>query len=219
MVKLSVQKGKLDLDEYSENTTLTALLEATESFVASHNVKSVRCRMCGECCSREPVLGLDMMLLAAREGVSVQDWAAAHLMEPVFPDLAAREKLIREFRAQTGMPELDAIKLYEYNQSEPLSFRQDENERCLYQKDNLCTNYANRPFICKLYLCGFGERLQALEEMIVAQGTWHAWSLLGAVPEVMIKHNPFIGAKSYDELLLKDFEFKPDGAEELFFYF
>ncbi len=219
MVKLIIQKGKLELAEYSEDTTLAALLDATESFVASHKVKSVRCRMCGECCSREPVLGLDMILLAAREGVSVREWASARLMEPVFPDLAAREKLIREFRAQTGMSELDATKLYEYNQSEPLSFRQDENERCLYQKDNLCTNYANRPFICKLYLCGFGEKFQALEEMIVAQGTWHAYSLLSAVPEELIKHNPFIGAKSYDELLLKDFEFNPDGAEELFFYF
>lgn len=221
MVKLKVSKGKLDIVSYSEDTSLAELADSIGAFAAGIKTGNAgRCRRCGECCSREPVLGLDMKTLSQREGMGLVDWAAARLMPPEFPDLNARKKLIGEFCRQTGMPELESTVLYEYNQSEPLSFKQDENERCFYQKDNLCSNYANRPFICRLYLCSFGEKLQELEEMIVAQGTWHAWSLLGAVPEELIGHNPFIGAESYDDVLLKEFEFGLEGAlGELFSYF
>jgi Fe-S-cluster containining protein len=219
MVDLKLVKGRLELREYSADSSLADLLGATETFVSALKKRSVQCRMCGECCSREPVLGLDMEILAGQEGIGVREWAAAHLMQPEFPDLAAREKLIREFCRQTGMSELESTVLYEYNQSEPLSFKQDETERCFYQKDGRCSNYANRPFICRLYLCRFGDRLQELTEMIVAQGTWHAWSLLGAVPEELIRHNPFAGRESYSDVLLKDFETGFAGTGELFFYF
>jgi Fe-S-cluster containining protein len=152
--------------------------------------------------------------------MGVREWASARLLPPELPDLAARKKLIAEFTRQTDLTELESTVLYEYNQSEPLSFLQTEEERCVYQKDNLCSVYAGRPFICRLYLCAFGERLQSLEEMVVAQGTWHAWALLGGVPEEMIAHNPFLKAESYADLRIKDFEYGLEGAlKEMFAYF
>lgn len=220
MIDLKIKKHKLELLDCSDDATLADLADTIELFIADKKAGEVCCKCCGECCCRAPVLGLDMIIAARREGMSVREWAEKRLLPPVFPDLAARIKLIAEFIQQTGLPELEATVLYEYNQSEPLSFLQTEAERCAYQKNNLCSIYADRPFVCRLYLCAFGERLQSLEEMIVAQGTWHAWSLLGGVPEEMIAHNPFLKAETYSDLLIRDFEFKFDEAlEELFSFF
>lgn len=220
MIKLAIRKGKLELIEHSNDATLAELLEVSESFVSELKKQSVQCRMCGECCQREPVLGLDMILLAKREGKGVQEWAAARLMPCGLPDMAAREKGIAELRSQTGLSGSEAAVLYEYNQSEPLSFKQNENERCFYQNGNLCSNYADRPYICRLYLCKFGDKLQDLLEMVVTQGTWHAYSLLGGVPEAAIPHNPFLKAESFSDVRLKDFEFGLEKAmKELFSYF
>jgi Fe-S-cluster containining protein len=220
MIELAYKKRKLDIVDHSPDASLAELADAVETFASGSKAGEAGCKRCGECCNREPVLGLDMKILSKREGMGLKEWAAARLMPPQFPDLAAREKLIAEFRRQSGMPGLEATVLYEYNQSEPLSFRQDENDRCFYQKDDLCSNYENRPFICRLYLCSFGEKLQGLEEMIVAQGTWHAWHLLGAVPEEMIRHNPFLKADTYGDVKIKDFEYGLEGAlKEMFIYF
>lgn len=220
MMELAIKKGKLELLSYSDDTTLTDFLAETEAFVNALSKKSVQCRMCGECCHRAPVLGLDIKLLAAQEEIGAKEWVQARLMPPQFPDMAARNKLIGEFRRQSGLSELESTVLYEFNQSEPLSFKEDNNERCLYQKDNLCSNYANRPFICRLYLCRFGDKLQDLLEMVVTQGTWHAYALLGAVPMEAIAHNPFVKAESYGDVKLKEFEFELEKAMgELFSYF
>jgi Fe-S-cluster containining protein len=220
MIELAVKKGKLELINYSEDTTLADLLADTESFVSALNKKSVQCRMCGECCHRPPVLGLDIQLLAEAKGESVQKFAGSHLMPPVLPDLPARQKGIGELRQQANLTELEATILYEYNQSEPMTFIHNDNDRCFYQNGNLCGNYDRRPFICRLYLCRFGEKLQDLMEMVVTQGTWHAYALLGAVPMDAIAHNPFVKAKSYQDVLLKEFEFGLDKAmDELFSYF
>jgi Fe-S-cluster containining protein len=220
MIKLAIKKGKVDIVSHSPDATLAELADALEDFVSNSKARAAACRMCGECCQNEPVLGLDIKIVSKREGMGIAEWAEARLMPPQFPDLAARKKLIGEFRRNTGMPELEATVLYECNQYEPLPFKQDERGRCIYQNGNLCSDFTKRAYICRLYLCGFGERLQALEEMIAAQGTWHAWHLLGGVPEEMVKHNPFLKAETYDDVLLKDFEYRFDEAlKEMFAYF
>jgi Fe-S-cluster containining protein len=220
MIDLDIQKGKLELVQYTGDTTLQELLEATELFVAGLRKKSVQCRLCGECCHRPPVLGLDIKLLAANEGVGIREWAASNLLPPELPDLAARRKGIAELLSQTELSELEATVLYEYNQSEPVTFKHNEADRCFFQKGSLCGNYGLRPFVCRLYLCRFGEKLQDLQEMIVTQGTWHAYALLGAVPMEEIPHNPFLKAPSYRDVRLKEFEFGLEKAiGELFSFF
>lgn len=220
MIKLTYKKGKLDITGHSEDATLAELADALESFVSEPKARAAACRMCGECCQDEPVLGLDIKILSKREGMGIKEWAEARLVPPQFPDLAARRKLIAEFRRNTGMPEREATVLYEVNQYEPMPFKQDERGRCVWQKGNLCSDFSRRAFVCRLYLCSFGEKLQALEEMVAAQGTWHAWHLLGGVPEEMVKHNPFLRAETYDDVLVKDFEYRFDEAlKELFAYF
>jgi len=220
MIKLRVLKGKLELAGHSADATLADLVESIEAFLAAPGHAKLACRMCGECCDRPPVLGLDMKMLSWREGIPLRDWAALHVPPPVFPDLSARNTGIEELHRQTGLSETEATVLYEFNNSEPMTFIVGENGRCLYQKENLCADFSRRAFICGLYLCSFGEKLQALEEMIVCQGTWHAWALLGAVPEELIKHNPFLRAESYGDVKIKDFEFGFEKArEQLFIYF
>lgn len=84
----------------------------------------------------------------------------------------------------------------------------------------LCSLYTYRPFSCGLYLCNMGAKLSFLEEMIIRQGTWHAYSLLGWISQEDIAHNPFLKVKSYDELLVKDFDYQlQDALDQLFFYF
>jgi hypothetical protein len=220
VIKLKAVKGQIDLAEHSAAATLVELADTLEAFVAARGHTKLGCRMCGECCGYAPVLGLDMTMLSRREGLSLKDWADLRVSPPVFPDLAARHKGIEELRRQTGLPEREATVLYEFNNSEPMTFKPGESGGCLYQRGNLCSDFSRRAFICRLYLCSFGDELQALEEMVACQGTWHAWSLLGAVPEELIRHNPFIGAESFNDLLVKDFEFGMEGALiELFIYF
>ncbi len=220
MLYLSIKKGKLDLTGDVGEATLADLLAESEAFVAALRKQSVQCRMCGECCHRAPVLGLDILAMTGEAKTDAAQWAKEHLLLPDPPDLSARQKGIAEFIKQSGVSQRDAAVLYEYNQSEPISFLQTENERCVYQQGNLCGVYAQRPFVCRLYLCRFGERLQDLLEMVVTQGTWHAWAVLGAVPMEAIAHNPFAGKQGYDQVKLKDFEFGLEEAMgELFSYF
>jgi hypothetical protein len=65
-----------------------------------------------------------------------------------------------------------------------------------------------------------GEKLEFIQEMIVREGTWHAYSLLGWIGKEEISHNPFLKAESYDQLLVKDFDYQlQDTLDKLFFYF
>ncbi len=215
-----VQKGKLDLTGDVGDATLADLLAESEAFVAALKKQSVQCRMCGECCHRAPVLGLDILAMAGEAITDAAQWAKEHLLLPDPPDLIARQKGIAELMRQSNMTEHDASVLYEYNQSEPISFLQNESDRCVHQRGNLCGVYAQRPFVCRLYLCRFGERLQDLLEIVVTQGTWHAWAVLGVVPMEAIAHNPFAGKQGYDQVKLKEFEFGLEEAMgELFSFF
>lgn len=220
MIEFVTKKGKLELIGDIGDATLAELLAESEAFVTTLKKQSVQCRMCGECCHKAPVLGLDILAQASDAGMDVGQWAESHLMLPAMPDLAARRKGISELQQQACITEMEAAVLYEYNQSEPVSFIHNEADRCFYQNGALCGNYAQRPFVCRLYLCRFGERLQDLLEMVVTQGTWHAWAVLGAVPMEAIAHNPFAGKERYDQVKLKDFEFELDKAMgELFSFF
>ena len=66
----------------------------------------------------------------------------------------------------------------------------------------------------------YGDELSMLQEMVVRQGTWHAYSMFGWIDRDEISHNPFINADNYDKVYIKDLKFNSEKAiEQLFFYF
>lgn len=220
MIDFALRKGKIELQQYSEDTTLAQFADAVEELLASPRKKAATCHRCGQCCNNPPVLGLDMAILSAKAGIPVGQWVKEHLLPIELPDLASRRKGIAELSSQAHLSETEATILYEFNQSEPLTFKQNVDESCSYLQGGLCSNYNNRPYICRLYQCSLGDRLQSLREMIVCQGTWYAYALLGAVPAEEIDHNPFLSAKAYHDVKLKDFEHDMEKSlEALFSYF
>jgi Fe-S-cluster containining protein len=142
------------------------------------------------------------------------------LILPEKPDIAARRKAIREMAETSGITALEATLLYEYNNAEPIILAKQDGGECCFLRENLCSKYLIRPYSCGLYLCNMGEKLSYIQEMIIRQGTWHAYYRLGWISAEEIAHNPFLKADSYDKLLLADFDFKLENTlAQLFFYF
>lgn len=210
MIEFRVENKGIELTDYSDGTTLNELVGELEAFRLHNKLKTRNCKGCGKCCKDNiPVLGLDMALIPDTS-----------ILLPDKPDLEARRKSLLELKRTNGLSELEAALIYEYNNAEPLILSKLENGACLFLEEALCSVYGRRPYSCGLYLCNMGERLSYIQEMVIRQGTWHAYQLLGWVTPEEIPHNPFLRADSYDKLLVKDFEFGLENAlEQLFFYF
>lgn len=169
----------------------------------------------------EPTVpGSDTAALSGKQSPDHRQADGSILVLPDKPDMAFRRKAIREMCEWTSISELEATLLFEYNNAEPLILARQASGECCFLKDGLCTRYTARPYSCGLYLCNMGRRLAYIQEMIVRQGTWHAYSKLGWIREADIPHNPFLRAYSYDELYVADFEFDlKSTSDQLFFYF
>jgi len=158
--------------------------------------------------------------LGGRHGPDTGQAAGSILVLPDKPDMAFRRKAIKAMCEWTSISELEATLLFEYNNAEPLILARQASGECCFLKNGLCTRYTARPYSCGLYLCNMGRRLAYIQEMIVRQGTWHAYSKLGWISEADIPHNPFLRADSYDKLCVADFEFDlKSTSDQLFFYF
>lgn len=221
MVKFVIKKKEIELKEYSKGATLVEFVEELEAFRKSNSLKTSRCFGCGECCSDNiPVLGLDLMRLMQGMDATLDELKKACLAIPERPELQARRKAIQEMVQSDGLADIEAALIYEYNNSEPIILAKKDNGECCFLENKLCSKYRLRPYSCGLYLCNMGARLSYLQEMIIRQGTWHAYHLLGWIRQNEITHNPFLKAESYDALLLKDFDFDLQNAQDrLFFYF
>lgn len=169
----------------------------------------------------EPTVpGSDTAALSGKQSPDHRQADGSILVLPDKPDMAFRRKAIREMCEWTSISELEATLLFEYNNAEPLILARQASGECCFLKDGLCSRYTARPYSCGLYLCNMGRRLAYIQEMIVRQGTWHAYSKLGWIREADIPHNPFLRAYSYDELYVADFEFDlKSTSDQLFFYF
>lgn len=221
MITFKTEKRAIELAGYDGGTTLTELVDALEGFRLKNALKTRNCKGCGQCCKDNiPVLGLDLSVMAGEPPFTAEGLRDGCVVLPEEPDLEARRKSLLELQRTNGLTKLEASLIYEYNNSEPLILAKQEDGACLFLKDRLCSVYGRRPYSCGLYLCNMGERLSYIQEMIIRQGTWHAYQLLGWVAAEEISHNPFLRASSYDELLVKDFDFGLENAlEQLFFYF
>lgn len=221
MIEFIAENEEIELKAYDPKTTLKELSEALEAFRLTCSFKTIDCKGCGECCSDNiPVLGLDLKSLQDGLDISFEQASQSILVLPEKPDIDARRKSIKEMSESTSITTLEATLLYEYNNAEPIILAKQDGGECCFLENKLCSSYLIRPYSCSLYLCNMGEKLSYIEEMIIRQGTWHAYYKLGWIGREDIPHNPFLKADAYKKLLLADFDFNLENAlEQLFFYF
>jgi Fe-S-cluster containining protein len=236
MIEFITDNEEIELKSYDPDATLAELATELESFRLTCSLKTSECKGCGECCGDNiPVLGLDIPRLLEGLDMSFEQAIQSILVLPGNPDMAFRRKAIREMAAAASITPLEAALLFEYNNAEPIILAkqvkqsnqpgQSESDGeasavCCFLHKNLCSRYTIRPYSCGLYLCNMGQRLSYLQEMVIRQGTWHAYYKLGWIDAEDISHNPFLKADSYDKLPIADFEFNFENAlEQLFFYF
>ena len=217
-IRLSAIDGKLELASFSATASLTDLAEGLESARSSDDLRTRACRGCGECCSDLiPVLAPDLFVLAGSLGVTREELFSEYLSLPARPVRAQRERGIEDLARQFNITERAAAWIYEFNQANPITFRRKRSGECVFLADNLCTIYADRPFICRLYVCNMGDNLAVLHEAIVTQGVWHSYVDLGWLSREDIPHNPFIKAASYGAIALSEFDAAEDGSLEQLF--
>jgi Fe-S-cluster containining protein len=226
VVELVADNGLIELSGYSPESSLRELTEAVEAIRITKGLETERCYGCGGCCREPiPVLGYDIMNLAAVMETTGEDFVEKYLDLPEPPNVGAKRKATEELIRQHGFDPLEAALIYEFNHAEPVTFRRDETGACLFCRRELCTIYEHRPYICGLYVCNMGDALSVLYEKIVSQGVWHTYASLGWITEEEIAHNPFLKAKAegkdpFGKILLRDFEFDLERAlEAAFFYF
>ena len=226
MVKLILKENKIELAEYSVDATIQELSDAVELFrLHDTKLKTRSCKGCGECCNQPiPVLGLDLLKIQKTTGLTLNEILEKYIVLPQKPNIDARKSSIKDFIKMCDVSLTEAAALYEYNECEPLILPRKEDGTCVFLDNatGLCTIFGQviRPFTCELYICTMGDELSITQEMIVRQGTWHAYYLLGWINKEEIFHNPFLNADNYDKVYIKDFEFNcKKAAEKLFFYF
>lgn len=221
MIEFINDNEEIELKSFSAEATLVELVDALEDFRLKLSLKTINCKGCGECCSDNiPVLGLDLQVLQEGLEISFDKAAKDFLVLPEKPDLSLRRKAIGEMSKAADITQLEAALLYEYNNAEPIILAKQDNGECCFLKNRLCSRYVIRPYSCGLYLCNMGEKLSYIQEMIIRQGTWHAYYKLGWIGGEEISHNPFLKASKYSDLLVADFDFQLGNTlEQLFFYF
>ena len=197
------ENDEIEIDSYDAGTTLADLAAELEAFreTAPH-LKTGKCKGCGECCSDNiPVLGLDFAVLGIDPGALVSGPAAlgpgpGHasgniVVLPDKPDMGFRRKAIREMCEWTSISELEATLLFEYNNAEPLTLARQASGACCFLRDGLCSRHTRRPQLRST--CATWETAAYIQEMIVRQGTWHAYYKLGWISGEA-SHNPFLRA-------------------------
>jgi Fe-S-cluster containining protein len=221
MVEFVTKKEEIELKGYDPGTTLKELSEALEEYRLTCRLKTYECKGCGECCSDSiPVLGLDLQVLQKGLGINFEQAVRSILSLPEKPDMNIRRKSIKEISASASITPLEATLMYEYNNAEPIILARQNGGECCFLQESLCSRYQIRPYSCGLYLCNMGEKLSYIQEMIIRQGTWHAYYTLGWISKGDIAHNPFLKSDSYEKLLLADFDFNLENAlAQMFFYF
>ena len=116
-----------------------------------------------------PLLGCDIEGLAVEAGAPLTSFAADFVVLPERPDLDQRRRTIADVVRHC------VTLLYEHNNGEPpLLVKKGPEIRtarpCVFLVDQLCLIYATRPFICQLYVCNMGARIEAMFDSLVRQG-------------------------------------------------
>lgn len=223
MVKFIVEEDKIELEYYSDDATLKELADGVNEFRLTNELETKYCEGCGRCCIQDvPVVGLDLILLQKKLGLSLNEVVEKFTVLPTKPDLDARRKGVRDFMKTCDTDIVQASILYDYNQCEPLLIPRRKNGTCIFLQEGsgLCSIFEYRPFTGDLYVCNMGNNLSSIQEMVVRHGTWHAYYLLGWIEKEEIEYNPFLYSEDFDKMYVKDFYFNPEELlEKIFFYF
>ena len=217
-VSFEIRDGVLDLDSAVQSASLADLAAGIEAIHFGADVHAPGCRGCATCCSDLiPVLDLDLPVLGRALSVDRASLIADYLVLPPRPDREKRRRGIVDLTRQFSVSEVEAARIYDFNQADAVTFRRKNGRECLFLEGGMCSIYAHRPLACRLYVCHTGDELAVLHEAVVAQGTWHFYSALGWLPEADLSPNPFVGADSYAEVPLSDFFSSDSGPPEQFF--
>lgn len=199
----------VELECYSDDCTLNELINRLADLSEQKNM----CRKCGKCClDLIPLNGLEIM------NIKRLDSGFTGLVFPDKPNVKGMEKSIHEMMNLFDLPKRHAEILHEYNTAEPIYMNKEMNGQCISQNDNLCAKYSMRPLICRLYHCKTGKKLSGIREIIISQGIWHSYYIMGWIDKSKIKNNPFLNASAYDEILLKQFDYPFDEINEKISY-
>ena len=220
-IELTVRQASLELEGYADDATLGDLAGAIEQVRTHRHLVTSGCTGCGLCCWHLiPVLGFDLDPLARVTGLRVDELPGTVLDLPCAPSPVTRRDAIRDLVRQHGLGETVAAVLYEYNNAEPITLARGGNGACRLLKENLCSIYASRPFACRFYVCNMADNLSSLYEMIIRQGIWHAYYELGWISQNDIRHNPFMGHVSYEQVQIRELDVDlSEALAALFSYF
>ncbi len=193
----------VEIGRYSPDATLAELVEAIAEALARSNA----CRDCCTCCSDEiPVNGIELRSIRERKNRAAFGPVLSSLVLPERPDMRARRTAIADLAETFEVSPAAATLLYECNNASPLRLRKKEDGGCLLLAEGLCKEYSARPLVCRLYYCRLGRRLAAVTDMVVSQGVWHSYCVMGWIAEAEVAHNPFLDAAGYEDILLSRFD-------------
>jgi Fe-S-cluster containining protein len=211
-VDLRIEDGRIELQELDSRASLRDLADAVERVRRNPELVTAHCAGCAGCCSDTvPILGLDLAPMEA---------SGRKLVFPSPPDAASRSEAIEALIRDHKISAEEAQRIHDHNNAAPITMVHTCGHCEHLVAGGFCGVYEERPYICRLYVCNMGERLEALYESIVAFGTWHAYHLLGWIDEEALSGNPFLGAKSWDVVPAQAFEVDlGDAMEKLFFFF
>ncbi len=203
MIDFSITgKNSVDIKEYSQDCSLGDLVNGLDLFL----LKNGACRRCGTCCHDPiPLNGIEL-----REIMGGKTGSPRPLI-PKKPDVGKRIKSIKEISRTFEMPMDAATILHDFNNADPVCVPKTADGNCVHNAQSECSIYPDRPLICRLYHCRFRPRLSGLVDMIVAQGVWHSYLIMGWIGEKDISRNPFLGAGAYADIPLSAFDRGPGG--------
>jgi Fe-S-cluster containining protein len=203
--------NRLELTYFSEDCTLNELINRLTNL----NEQSELCQKCGKCCSDTiPITGFEIKRITEEVKSGKKDYSVIDLNFPDKPDTKEKEKSISEMASMFGFSKRHATVLYEYNTATPITMKKGADGQCVRISNNLCAQYGIRPLICRLYYCNTADRLAGLREIIISQGIWHSYYIMGWIDKREIEDNPFLNASNYDDVLLKKFDYRFDDINE-----
>jgi Fe-S-cluster containining protein len=216
MIEFSIDnKDCIEVEKYSEDCTVEEYANNLTERINKVNI----CERCGNCCfDIIPIIGYEIRRIMEIMNIKTISQEFYYLVLPNKPNVAGKNNSIHDLMKTYNLSESIATILYEYNNVEPITMNKNKDGQCLSITDDKCAKYKIRPLICRLYHCNLGNKVSALNELIINQGIWHSYYIMEWIKEKDISHNPFIKGNNLEEVLLKDFDHNFDEIDDTIGY-
>jgi Fe-S-cluster containining protein len=197
------RNGFIEMKSYSSDCTVEELIVKTTDIGSQINL----CGKCGKCCfDTIPIIGSEVKKIMEVLNIDKIDSSFTYLKFPNIPNIVEKEKNIEEIIRVYGMTKREATIFYEFNAADPIIMNKNIDGQCISISNDMCLKYKIRPIICRLYHCRTGEKLSNIREILICQGIWHSYLIMGWIKENDIPYNPFLKSTNYNELFIKDFD-------------